>query len=200
MVKTLLCGTVYSVIVAYFVMRVVRLFFNSETKKLYKYMIILLWIVAILFTIYIFGIELNDVIVQIKSIKATNIGTEIGLEFTYVFTVIKFMINSIPSIVSILVTYLGIMFINEFSIRGYSEITIKVSENLSRLCKTGLIVTVCSNAAFNLLQLIFIHTLRKVNSFIQIPIYSVAFVLAALIFSRMVITNKILKDDNDSII
>lgn len=198
--KILFCGTIYSIILTYFVLRVVRLFFDSETKKLYKYMVALLWIAAMLFTISIFGLGLNDAIAQIEFIKAANIGTESGLETTYVFTAIQFIVDSIPAIVSILVIFSGIMLITEFSADPYSEEAIKVSENLSMVCKTGLAITVCSNAAFNLSQLFFMRTLRNINSFIQIPLFSIVFVLGALIFSKMVMTNKALKDDNDSII
>jgi hypothetical protein len=198
--KTLICGTIYSIIVAYFVLRVVRLFFDSETKKLYKYMVALLWIAAMLFTISIFGIGLNDAITQIEFNKAANIGTEGGLGTTHVFTMIQFIVNSIPAIVSIFVIFSGIMLITEFSADPYSEGAIKVSKNLSMVCKTGLIITVCSNAAFNLLQLFFMRTLRNINSFIQVPLFSVVFVLGALIFSKMIMANKTLKDDNDSII
>jgi len=200
MAKTLFCGTIYSIIVTYFVLRVVRLFFDSEIKKLYKYMVALLWIAAMLFTISIFGIGLNGAITQIEFNKAANIGTESGLETTYVFTVIQFIVNSIPAIVSIFVIFSGIMLVTEFSADPYSEESIKVSNNLSMVCKIGLTITVCSNAAFNLLQLFFMGTLRNINSFIQVPLFSVVFVLGALIFSKMIMENKTLKDDNDSII
>ena len=99
-----------------------------------------------------------------------------------------------------LLPFSGITLITEFSADPYSEDAIKVSENLSAICKTGLMITVCSNAAFNILQLLFMQTLRNINSLIQIPLVSLVFVLGALIFSRMVFSNKALKDENDSII
>lgn len=198
--KVLLCGMIYSVIVAYFVLRGIRFFFDSETKKLYQYMVALLWLSAILFTISIFGISLNNAVAAIKSIGAANEGTESGLGITYVFTIMKFIVGSVPNAVSILVIFSGIRLTTEFSADPYSEDAIKVSENLSAVCKTGLIVTVCSNAAFNILQLLFIQTLRNISSLIQIPLVFLVFVLGTFIFSRMVLANKTLKDENDSII
>ena len=198
--KTLLCGTVYSVIAAYFVLRGIRLFFDSETKKLYGYMVALLWISAILFTISIFGVGLNHTVAVIKSIQAANVGTESELGITYAFMAIKFIVDSVPNAVNILVIFSGITLITEFSHDSYSEEAIKASENLSAVCKTGLMITVCSNAAFNILQLLFMQTLRNINSLIQMPLLSLVFVLGALIFSRMVLVNKTLKDENDSII
>lgn len=200
MAKALLGGTVYSVIVTYLALRIMRFFFHSKTKNLHRYMVILLSLTAILFIISIFGVGLNDVFAQIKGMKAANIGTENGLKTSYFFAAIKFVIDSIPSFISILVIFFGITFINELSADPYSEDTIRTSEKLSRVCKLGLIITVCSNTAFNLLQLIFMRNLRNINSFIQIPLFSVIFVLGVLILSRILLTNKALKDENDSII
>ncbi|NMB33532.1 MAG: hypothetical protein GX992_04750 [Clostridium sp.] len=108
--------------------------------------------------------------------------------------------NSIPSAISVLVIFKGIKLAQEFFVDPYSEVAAIVSESLSNICKIGLIVTVCSNTAFNLLQLLFMDNLRSIDSLIQIPLFSIIFVLGALILSRMVTENKALKYDNDSII
>ena len=101
---------------------------------------------------------------------------------------------------SILVIFKGMKLIDEFYIDPYSESSALASVTLSNLCKYGIIVTLCANTVFNLLQLIFMKNLRHIDSLIQIPIVSVIFVLGVLILSRMVVENKYLKDDNDSII
>lgn len=198
--KSLLCGTVYSLIVTYLVLKAIRVFFESQTTTLYRFMILLLSITAILFTISIFGSGLNEAIAQIEAIRSANTGNESGLIHTYIFAIAKFILNSIPSVISILVIFKGIKLINEFFVDPYSETSTIASKNLSSVCKIGLIVTVCSNAAFNLLQLLFIKNLRSIDSLIQIPLFSIIFVLGALILSKMVMENKTLKDDNDSII
>lgn len=198
--KAILCGTVYSVIVTYCVLCTLRIFFVSETEKLYKYMVILLFVTAVLFTVSIFGVELNGVLDQISSIKTANLGSESGLGFTYLFAVIKFLIDNVASVVSILVTFSGITFITELSSDPYSEETVDASEKLLRICKNGLIAIVCSSTALNLLQLLFMSSLRNINSSVQIPLFSVVFVLGVLILSKMIMANKSLKDDNDSII
>lgn len=199
-VKSLLCGTVYSLIVTYLVLKAIRVFFESQTTTLYRFMILLLSITAMLFTISIFGSGVNEAIAQIEAIRAANTGNESGLNPTYTFAIIKFILNSIPSAISILVIFKGIKLINEFFVDPYSVTSTIASENLSSVCKIGLIVTVCSNTTYNLLQLLFINNLRSIDSLIQIPLFSIIFVLGALILSRMIMENKTLKDDNDSII
>lgn len=198
--KSLLCGTVYSLIVTYLVLKAIKVFFETQTTALYRFMILLLSMTAMLITISIFGSGLNDVVTQIESIKVANTGNESGLMPTYFFVVIKFVLNSIPSAISILVIFKGIKLAHEFFVDPYSEVAAIVSESLSSICKIGLIITVCSNTAFNLLQLLFMNNLRSIDSLIQIPLFSIIFVLGALIFSRMITENKTLKEDNDSII
>jgi hypothetical protein len=53
--KSLLCGTVYSLIVTYLVLKAIRVFFESQTRRLYEFMILLLSITAILLTVLMFG-------------------------------------------------------------------------------------------------------------------------------------------------
>ena len=200
MAKALLCSAIYSVIVTYFVLTAIRLFFTSETAKLHNYMVALLSATAMLFTFSVFGVGLNETLTQISSIKAANIGNESGLAPTNLFVAIKFAIDSMASVVSVLVIYSSITFINQLSADPYSEHTALASEKLLGICKNGLIVTVCSSTAFNLLQLLFMGILRNINTAIEIPLFSILFVLGALILSKMVMANKRLKDDNDSII
>ncbi|KAF5075091.1 hypothetical protein DSECCO2_174180 [anaerobic digester metagenome] len=200
MAQILLCGTVYSVLVAYLVLRWVNVFFNSKTEKLHRYMVALLWFAAILLTISIFGVGLNDACLEMKSIKLSNTGSEDGLGITYFFTGLRFLIDSIPNFVSILVIFSGLKFIRVFSTDQYSVETIGESEKLSQICKIGLTLTMSSNVVFNIVQLFFMPLLRNIKSSIEVPLFSIIFVLGTLIFSKMVISNKTLKDDNDSII
>ncbi|MGL5439382.1 MAG: hypothetical protein ACRDA4_03220 [Filifactoraceae bacterium] len=200
MSKPILCGTVYSVIITYSVLCAVRFFFISETKILYQCMVILLSITAALFTISIFGVGLSGVLNQINNIMTTNKGSDSDLGLTYLFVVIKFMIDSVSSFVSIFVIFSGITFTTELSSNPYSDETMTASKNLQNVCRIGLIVTVCSSTTFNLLQILYMSKIRNINSFIQIPLFSIIFIIGVIIFSKMVIANKSLKDDNDSII
>lgn len=200
MAKSILCTAAYSVITTYFLLRAIRIFFASKTEKLHMYLSVLLLLTAMFFTVSIFGINLNDAFVQTTSIKTANIGSQNGLTTTYLFVAIKFIIDSIPSLVSILVILSSLYLIKELSADSYSQKAIDDSESLSKICKIGLVVTLCSGMAFNLLQLIFMGKLQSVNTFVQIPLTDILFVLGTLIFSRMVMANKTLKDENDSII
>lgn len=198
--KALLCSAVYSVIVTYAVLRATRLFLRSGTAKLHRYMVTLLSLIAVLFTVSICYVGLGNALSQAEAIKTANTGTQGGLGLTYLFVIIGFAVDSIASLVSIAIVFSAITFLTEYSSDAYSEGVVAASAKLSQVCTVGLVVTVCSNTAFNLLQLIFMSNLRTINSFINIPLFSVAFALGALILCKIVMASKSLKDDNDSII
>jgi len=90
--------------------------------------------------------------------------------------------------------------LSELSADRYSEQTAVCAVKLSRICGLALIITVLSTVGLNLLQLVFIRKLSVVSSSVNIPVFSVAFVLAALLLSQFIRENKQLKEDNDMFI
>lgn len=82
----------------------------------------------------------------------------------------------------------------------YSAETIAVAEQMSKQCVLVLVVTILSNIGLNLFQLLFTKSLMIHDSTVQIPISSIIFVLAVLLLTRFIATNKQLKEDNDMFI
>ena len=79
----------------------------------------------------------------------------------------------------------------------YSQAAVAAAEGLSRLCVRALAVTVGANLTFQLLQLACARWLRSLNTQVSFPLLSMAFVLGALLLSRLIREGKQLKDDND---
>lgn len=198
--KAVLGGTVYSVICAYVVLRVLRLFFSSETAGLQRYLVILLVLVNALFVYLIFGSGINSLINSFKTLRESNSGNEHLLGASYAFLILQFVVDNIPFALNIFVVFAGISLLHALTSDRYSVETIASAENLSKICIISLIITVLTNPVFNILQLMFSKMLFHINSQVEIPLFSIAFVLAVLLFSRLVAENKVLKDDNDSII
>ena len=71
------------------------------------------------------------------------------------------------------------------------------AEALSAFAALSLKITVVVSLVFNLLQLMFIRRLLVVDVSVNLPIVSLAFMLALALLSRLVRENKALKDDND---
>jgi hypothetical protein len=198
--KILSGATAYSVIFAYIVLRALRLFFSSATDRLQKYMGILLALVNVMFVCLIFGVGVSNLLESFEQLALGNTDDWNPLGVSYVFLTLKFIVNNIPLALDMLIVFAGISLLEAITANRYSEETVLAAGKLSRLCKVALIITVLSNAAFNALQLLFAGSLNVMNGFVLIPLFSIAFVLAALIFSRFVSEDSELKADNDSII
>ncbi len=198
--KVVLGGMVYSVLIGYAVLRILRLFFHADTGRLQKYLEILLCALNALFVYLAFGAYFSSLMDSFDALRSGNTGNEQSLGMSYLFLVLQYVVNALPYILNVLVVFAALELLDELSADRYSEATVNASEKLSRLCGMALAVIVISNIGFNLLQLVFIKMLAVMNGSVQIPLISVAFTLAVLLLAQYIKENKQLKDDNDMFI
>jgi hypothetical protein len=116
---------------------------------------------------------------------------------TYVFLGLQFAVDALPYLLDVLVVLAAVRLLEELSSDRYSPQSVKAAGELSRLCGKALAATVLSGIAFNLLQLLFAKELMVINTTLQIPVFSIAFVLGVLLVTRFIAENKQLKDTND---
>ena len=198
--KVLLGCIFYSAFFGYIVLRLLRLFTSGDTEKLTQYISVMLGAIAVLFVILIFGTYLGDLFNSMASLREGNTGNEYLLGTSYVFLSLQFVVNALPYVLNIFVISSAMKLVEEFQKGRYSAETSAASAHVSRLCIVTLVATVLSNVAFNILQLLFVKSLLAVNSSVIIPVFSVTFVLAALLLTKFVAETKQLKDDNDMFI
>ncbi len=198
--KTLLGGIVYSVIVGYALFRILRLFYSADTLKLQKYLMVLLYLVNIFIVIIVFGAQFSNLLDSFKQLQAGNKGNEHRLGYSYIFLVLKYLVDAIPNALIIPVVINGQNLLRELSADRYSDQAVVSAQKLSRMCGLALYITVVSNIGLNLLQLVFINKLSVAESTVQLPVFSIVFVLAALLLAQYIKDNKQLKDDNDMFI
>ena len=198
--KAILGSTIYSILVGYALLRILRLFFSNGIKNLKTYVSVLLCLLNMLFVYLIFGAKFHKLLHLISTLKNNNVGNEHLLTTTYVFYVFQFVVDILPYVLDIAIIYVGLMLFEEYCIDRYSMATVTFAKKLAALCGISLAITVISNITYQFLQLIFIKKLMTINSTLQIPVFSIAFVLATLLLSRFIAENKALKDDNDSFI
>ncbi|AUS97071.1 hypothetical protein CDQ84_11015 [Clostridium thermosuccinogenes] len=198
--KAVLGGMVYSVLIGYAVLRILRLFFHADTGRLQKYLEILLCALNALFVYLAFGAYFSSLMDSFDALRSRNTGNEQSLGMSYLFLVLQYVVNALPYILDVLVVFAALELLDELSADRYSEAAVNASEKLSRLCGMALAVIVISNIGFNLLQLVFIKMLAVMNGSVQIPLISVAFTLAVLLLAQYIKENKQLKDDNDMFI
>lgn len=198
--KALLGGIAYSVLTGYILIRVLRLFFSADTNSLQKYLMILLYIVNIFIVLFVFAVQFSNLLDSFEQLRAGNTGNEHRLAISYVFLVFKYIVDAMPNFLIIPVVFSGQNLLHELSADRYSEQTVFCAEKLSRKCGLALVITALSNVGYNLLQLVFINKLSVANSTVRIPVFSIVFLLAALLFAQYIKENKQLKEDNDMII
>jgi len=198
--KALLGGIAYSVLTGYILIRIIRLFFSADTISLQRYLMILLYIVNIIIVLLVFTAQFSDLTDSLEQLRAGNKGNEHRLGTSYVFLVFKYIVDAMPNLLVIPVVSSGQNLLHELSLDRYSEQAVFCAEKLSRICGLALVITILSNIAYNLLQLMFINKLSVANSMVRIPVFSIVFVLAALLLAQYIKETKQLKEDNDMII
>ena len=195
--KAVLGGMAYSVICGYIILRILRLFNEGGTDKLARYMSVMLGLLNIIFVYLVFGYCFSALLDSITALRAGNAGNEHLLGATYVFLVFQFVVNALPYIMNVLIVFAAQRLLREMRADRYSAGSLAAAGRTSRLCVAALVATVLANIGFNVLQLLFARSLMTINSSVQIPLFSIAFVLAALLFTRLAAENKQLKDDID---
>ena len=198
--KAISGGMAYSVLCGYFVLRALRLFSNGATEKLFRYMSAMLRVSAVIFVYLIFGASFSGLLDSIAALQAGNAGNEHLLSASYIFLVLQFGVNAMPYAFDVLVIFAALRMLDEMRADRYSAETVAAAGQISRLCAAALAAMVLANIGFNISQFIFAKSIAVINGSVQIPIFSVIFVLAALLLTRLVAENKRLKDDNDMFI
>lgn len=195
--KAVLGGTIWSMLFGYIILRFLRFSFESVIEKLQVYVSALIYVLTFLFVWVVCGVCFGEMLNSFSALKAGNTGNERGLGATYVFLVLRFIADALPYILNVITTLLALDLLAAMRTDRYSEQTETLALRLSRWCGKALAAVVVSAISLNLLQLIFAPILRDINSELSIPIISVLFVLAVLLFARMVSENRRLKSDND---
>lgn len=199
-VKAFLGTVAWSVIAKYFLLRVFRLFYTADVTMLQKYMAVLLYVLAALFVAIAFGVCFGDFLNTIRALRDGNKGTENGLWVSYIFLGLQYLVNALPYVLDAWVVFAGIRLLTELQANRYSQAAVDAAQNLSQRCCKALIIIVVTSVGFNLLQLAFVNSLRVISATVQVPIPSIAFLLAVLLLAQYIGENKQLKEDNDLIV
>ena len=195
--KAFLGVIIYSVIAGYILLRILRTFSNSDKHSLYKYLKILLIILNVIFVFVIFGTLFNNMISSFNSFTVSNTAPEQSLWLNYVFISLNYIISALPYIFNVFIVFKVMDLLAELNEDNYSDKSSALADNLSRWCIKALSITVVSNIIFNIIQLVMIKKLLVIESMVQIPIFSIVFVLATLLMAKYINENRKLKSDND---
>ena len=198
--RALLGGIAYSLIMAYCVLRILRVFYKASAKDLARYIGIALQLFNILFVVYIFGFIFGRMLRAFDVLRIGNIGHEHLLGTTYVFIFLRHAVIALPYFLNIWIVFTALRLLDAININLYSDETISAAKYVSKACGCALKIMVLSSAGLNVLQLMLLSSLHDINSSIDIPVVSITFVLGALLLTRYMVENKALKDENNQFI
>ena len=203
--KWSLGSTFYSVLLGYLLIRALLKYRNAGAKKLQEGLWLLLGAVNIVLVYGIFGQELGSLLLNLETVQKGNTGITLSdgffaysnLNTTYLFLFLRFVIHILPYVLNIIIVFLARRLLTAMREDLYREESVKTADKLARFCMWTLIVTIGLDAGFNLLQLFFQRQLYQMDYVVTVPVFSLAFVLAVLLFARYIREMQRLKADND---
>jgi len=194
--KAMLGGLIWSAAAGYLVLRLLRIFFSADQRKLLSYFIFFLYVLGIVCVCISFGPCLSELLEQVKALYTANKGTENGLLPTCIFLAIRYIGSVLPYLLDVIVIESAIRLLTLQHRDPDDTACVSAAQKLSVLCGRTLAITVVTTIAINLLQLLCAGMLRDIHETISFPVFSVGMVLVLLLFARYIEENRQLKDDN----
>lgn len=188
--KAALSIAVWSVIVCYVVFRLLRLFNAGKKGQLFLYLYKVLYGLCGLFAGAIV-ISCMEVLMGVKTAQTA---------FDGAVTVVRALVSALPYVMDIIVILSALNLLESVLKESASEQVTAAAHKLSRICCITLAVVTVSVVGMNVLQLILSRKLYNINIHIEIPFMSLAFVLVALLFSRLIEENRKLTEENEMFI
>lgn len=185
--KAIMGTAVWSITVLWVVLRLLRLFRAGDTNKLLGYLRAMLYTLCALFTGVI---ALSCGASLVSGLANAQRGPD------GVMAVVRFLAAALPYTLDIAVTLSALTLLDALLSEKDCDVA-KPADNLSKLCCISLGIVTASAAILNVFQLTFAQHLSDIAVTVDIPIMSLAFVLAALLAARLIAENRRLQNDND---
>lgn len=185
--KSILGSTAWSFVIAWVVLRLVRLLRAGDTDRLLCYLRGALQALGILFAGAV-AVSCGAALVEGLSTAQRSID---GL-----MAVIRFAVAALPYLFDIGIILGLLSLLEAYQAKNEADAG-KYAQLLGKRCCLALGVTAASTAGLNVAQLLLARFLSQVSVHAQIPVTSLAFILLILILSRLVVENQRLQSDND---
>ncbi len=185
--KQIFSITAWSVLILYLIVRIVRLLREGDRDTLTRYFDISLYALAMLCA--------ADIVIHAAGrVHAAAVLNYSGIDL--LFSLLSFAAAELPYVLNIVI----IVYIGEFmdaAWSGEAETLPQKAERLTKLCCASLVAMAAMTAGLNILQVLFAQLLTNLSTSLQIPVFSIAFTLFALLFTRIMVENRRLRDDNE---
>ncbi len=188
-VQSGLCLAIWSALLCFAVLRILRLLHSADKQQLLQYAQKMLFVLCVLFTACIALTCVGNLITQVKAATQTA-------DFT--MAILHFIANTFPYAADIAVALAVRDIILHYE--ADSVLLTQKAETMSRLCCVLLAVTTALGVLVNAVHIVLLQHCSDFTVSLNIPIVSLAFTLGALLFARLIIENRQLRDDSEMII
>ena len=184
--RVFLSTSVWTVLILFIVLRLIRLFRNGNREQLFRYLRNILCALCIYFTAQIVRCVFLGF--------AMYIGSDIRTA-EFIHGLLSMITVTVPLVLDILVA-LSMLALLETAATEEQEGITEAAGKLSRLSCIALAVTSGLTALLYIAQILLLPQLSNVSTEVSLPITDLFFVLVILLLSRLLIENKQLRDDN----
>lgn len=195
--KMILGGAVYSLLIAWGILKLLRRGANNTDTRMYRALRIFLMICAGECFVAAFGVGIMELRGDFDAIRAANTMPGLNLTPTYVVRVLMFAAAALEYSLDGLVMLQGVKLLGELEADPYSEGCVAAADKINRLCVTALTLITLSNMALNVIQALAINYLHNIDVHISFPVMSMAVVFGTMALTRLLVQGKEIKDDND---
>lgn len=186
-VKGVMGCTVWSFVVLWLMLRLVRLFRGGDMTKLFGYLRVVLYALCLIFVSAI-TLSCGSTLLSDLSAKQQSMDGMLA--------VFRFVASALPYVLDIGITLSLLTLLDAFIAKNGDD-TARYAESLSRRCCLALGITAAATAALNVIQLLLSRSLSDISVNVNIPVVSLAFILLVLLLSRLITENRRLQRDND---
>ena len=178
LIKVIFGVSIWAVVVLCIILRLIRLFRQGNKEQLFKYMQ----------TVLCAAVSLVNGVISMLASPQTGIDQCFG--------VVLLAAELIPYLFDIAII-IRVLKLFEIASKDEQDGIVEAANRVSSICCVALGLTAAIKAAANIIQIAVMRWLSNINVTVDIPIISIAFTVMILLFSRLLIENKKLRDDNN---
>lgn len=193
----ILGAVVYSILVGWIALKILRKCFGAEQGNLLDYLKILLCAIAAFLVLASFGTGLDELLASFENLRSSNTALAGRLGMSYTFLTLQYLVNILPNVLICGIIVKAVALIGEMKQEAWSDAVLEGAEKLSVSCRRMIRIVVIGNILFNVLQLVFMKWLQVVNTVIQLPLATLTLAVALLLMARFIRSHKELKEEND---
>lgn len=185
-----------SIGVAYGVFRMTRESQGSE-QRLIRLLRFLLYGAAIYFVLAVTVGAASQTAESYRGILANAAGGQQANPVEWGMLWFGFLAGAVPNALGLFTILLSLDWLDASARDRYSEASLQAAAKLAEWSRKALVISMLVHLVYQLLQLFLISRLAHARFSIHIPVFSVFFVLAALLFARRAEADCAMKQEND---